>query len=155
MNRHQLIGRLTVDPEKRAMPSGDACTKLRIATNEPYKDQTGQWKDHVEYHDVMAFGRLAEVFAERLKRGDQLYLDGPVRRRRYTGAGGVERDGTYLRVENFEFLDSPSRRKERAAHAALGPSPQSNPPRAFSSHGESSNRHGTDPAQWEDTVPFD
>ena len=75
LNRVQLIGNLGKDPEVKYTPSGTPVAKLTIATNERFKDKSGEWQDRTEWHNVVLWQRLAEIAGEYLKKG------GKVRRR--------------------------------------------------------------------------
>ena len=77
INKVILIGHLGQDPEVRALPSGSSIANLRIATTESWKDkQSGEFKEQTEWHTVVLFGRTAEVAAEYLKKGSQVYIEG-------------------------------------------------------------------------------
>ena len=77
INKVIIVGNLGNDPDTRYMPSGSAVTNLSIATNESWKDkQTGEQKDRTEWHKVAMFGRLAEIAAEYLRKGSQVYIEG-------------------------------------------------------------------------------
>ena len=76
INKVILIGNLGQDPETRYMPSGSAVTNFTVATNESWKDkQTGEQKDRTEWHRVAMFNRLAEIAAEYLRKGSQVYIE--------------------------------------------------------------------------------
>ncbi len=80
INKVIIVGNLGNDPETRYMPSGSAVTNLSVATNESWKDkQTGEQKDRTEWHKVAMFGRLAEIAAEYLRKGSQVYIEGKLR----------------------------------------------------------------------------
>jgi single-strand DNA-binding protein len=85
INKVILVGNLGADPETRYMPSGSAVTNLSIATSESWKDkQTGEQKDRTEWHKVAMFNRLAEIAAEYLRKGSQVYIEGKLRTRKTT-----------------------------------------------------------------------
>ncbi len=84
INKVIIVGNLGNDPDTRYMPSGSAVTNLSIATNESWKDkQTGEQKDRTEWHKVAMFGRLAEIAAEYLRKGSQVYIEGKLRTRKW------------------------------------------------------------------------
>ncbi len=88
VNKVILVGNLGNDPETRYMPSGSAVTNLSVATNELWKDkQTGEQKDRTEWHKVAMFGRLAEIAAEYLRKGSQVYIEGKLRTSKYEKEG--------------------------------------------------------------------
>ena len=92
VNKVILVGNLGKDPETRAMPSGKAVTNVTLATSESWRDkQTGEQKEQTEWHRVVFFDRLAEIAAEYLKKGSQVYVEGQIRTRTWTAQTGVER----------------------------------------------------------------
>ena len=76
VNKVILIGNLTRDPEVKYTPQGTAVAKIGIATNERFKDKDGQWQDRPEYHNIVAWQRLAEIAGEYLKKGSKVYIEG-------------------------------------------------------------------------------
>ncbi|MGH7927892.1 MAG: single-stranded DNA-binding protein, partial [Candidatus Binatia bacterium] len=76
LNKVMIIGRLTQDPEARTTPQGVAVTTFSVATNRVWKDQQGNQKDMTEYHNVVAWRRLAEICAQYLSKGRQVYVEG-------------------------------------------------------------------------------
>ena len=82
INKVIIVGNVGQDPETRYMPSGSAVTNFTVATNESWKDkQTGEQKDRTEWHRVAMFNRLAEIAAEYLRKGSQVYIEGKLRTR--------------------------------------------------------------------------
>lgn len=79
VNKVILIGNLGKDPEVKYTPSGMPIAKFSLATNERYKDKDGQWQDRTEWHNVVAFQRLAEIVGEYLKKGGKAYIEGSLR----------------------------------------------------------------------------
>jgi len=105
VNKVILIGNLGADPETRYMPSGDAVTTLRVATSESWKDkQTGQTQERTEWHRVVMFGRLAEIAAEYLKKGRQVYIEGQLRTRKWQGQDGQDRYTTEIVAREMQML---------------------------------------------------
>ena len=77
VNKVILIGTLGKDPELKYTPQGTAVTKFSMATNESYKDkQSGEWKERTDWHNIVCWQRTAEVAAEYLKKGRQVYIEG-------------------------------------------------------------------------------
>jgi len=92
INKVIIVGNLGGDPETRYMPSGSAVTNLTVATNESWKDkQTGEQKDRTEWHKVAMFNRLAEIAAEYLRKGSQVYIEGKLRTRKWQDKNGQDR----------------------------------------------------------------
>lgn len=78
VNKVILIGNLGKDPEIKYTSSGMAVAKFSLATNERYKDKDGQWQDRTEWHNIVAWQRLAEIVGEYVKKGSKLYLEGRI-----------------------------------------------------------------------------
>src|SRR5215471_3424671 len=76
VNKVILIGNLGKDPEIKYTPSGTAVAKFSLATNERYKDKSGEWQDRTEWHNIVAWQRLAEIVGEYVKKGNKLYIEG-------------------------------------------------------------------------------
>jgi single-strand DNA-binding protein len=105
LNKVELIGHLGADPEGRFLPSGDAVCSLRIATTDSWKDKsTGEKKEATEWHRVSAFGKLAEIMNEYLKKGAQVYIAGSLRTRKWTDQAGVEKYSTEIRADEMLML---------------------------------------------------
>ena len=105
VNKVILVGNLGADPETRAMPSGSTVANLRIATSESWRDKTsGEQQERTEWHRVALFGRLAEVAAEYLKKGSQVYIEGSLRTRKWTDKQGQERYSTEIIGNDMQML---------------------------------------------------
>lgn len=81
VNKVILIGNLGQDPDIKYTPSGKAVAKFSVATNERFKDKTGEWQDRVEWHNVLAWQRLAEIVGEYLRKGTKVYIEGRLQTR--------------------------------------------------------------------------
>ena len=105
INKVILVGNLGQDPETRYMPSGSAVTNFTVATNESWKDkQTGEQKERTEWHKVAMFGRLAEIAAEYLRKGSQVYVEGKLRTRKWQGQDGQDRYTTEIIADEMQML---------------------------------------------------
>ncbi|MDH4107568.1 MAG: single-stranded DNA-binding protein [Gammaproteobacteria bacterium] len=105
INKVILVGNLGADPETRYMPSGGAVTNLSLATSESWKDkQTGEQKDRTEWHKVAMFGRLAEIAAEYLRKGSQVYIEGKLRTRKWQDKDGNDRWTTEIVADEMQML---------------------------------------------------
>jgi len=91
LNKAILIGRLGRAPEVRYMPNGEAVCNFSIATSETWKDQHGQKQERTEWHAITLYRRMAEVAGQYLKKGSQVYIEGRIQSRKYTGKDGIER----------------------------------------------------------------
>jgi single-strand DNA-binding protein len=81
INKVILIGNLGKDPEVKYTPQGTAVAKLTLATNERFKDKSGEWQDRTEWHNVVLWQRLAEIAGEYLKKGSKVYIEGRLQTR--------------------------------------------------------------------------
>jgi len=105
INKVILVGNLGQDPETRYMPSGAAVTNFTVATNESWKDkQTGETKERTEWHRVAMFNRLAEIAAEYLRKGSQVYIEGKLRTRKWQGQDGQDRYTTEIIADEMQML---------------------------------------------------
>ena len=105
VNKVIIVGNLGADPETRAMPSGSTVANLRIATTENWKDrQSGENQERTEWHRVALFGRLAEVAAEYLRKGSQVYIEGSLRTRKWQDKQGNERYSTEIVANDMQML---------------------------------------------------
>lgn len=105
INKVIIVGNLGQDPETRYMPSGSAVTNMTVATNEVWKDkQTGEQKERTEWHRVAMFGRLAEIAAEYLRKGQQVYIEGKLRTRKWQDKQGQDRWTTEIIADEMQML---------------------------------------------------
>lgn len=104
VNRVTLIGRLTRDPEIITSPKGLAVARLRLATNGFTRDEDGNKLDDVQYHSLVAFGPLAGICQEYLRRGKLIYVEGRLRSREWDGKDGLRRYTTEVTVDVMKML---------------------------------------------------
>ena len=105
INKVILVGNLGADPETRYMPSGSAVTNLSVATSESWKDkQTGEQNERTEWHKVVMFDRLAEIAAEYLRKGSQVYIEGKLQTRKWQDRDGNDRWTTEIRASEMQML---------------------------------------------------
>lgn len=102
LNKVQLYGNLTRDPELRALPSGQNVANFSIATNRVYKDKEGNKKEQAEFHNVVAFGRSADLIGQYMKKGRPLYVEGRIQTRTWE-KDGQKQYRTEIIVESFQF----------------------------------------------------
>ncbi|EKE15532.1 MAG: Single-stranded DNA-binding protein [uncultured bacterium] len=107
VNKVILVGRLTRDPELRTTPSGQTVASVGIATNRFWKDKAGQRQDKTEFHNVVLWGKLAEVAGQYLTKGQEAYIEGRLESRTYTGKDGVERKVTDIIAEAMQLGSRP------------------------------------------------
>ncbi|MGI9342626.1 MAG: single-stranded DNA-binding protein [Gammaproteobacteria bacterium] len=105
INKVILVGNLGADPETKYMPSGSALTNLRVATTESWKDkQSGEKVEKTEWHRIVMFDRLAEIAAEYLKKGSQVYIEGQLQTRKWQDRDGNDRYTTEIRARDMQML---------------------------------------------------
>ena len=81
LNKVFLIGRLTRDPEMKMLPSGQAVSNFGLATSRYFNDKSGQRQQETEFHNIVVFGRLAEIASQYLRKGSLVFLEGRIRTR--------------------------------------------------------------------------
>jgi single-strand DNA-binding protein len=106
LNRVMIIGRLTQDPELRTTPGGQPVVNFSVATNRRWQDQQGNRQEQVEYHNVVAWRKLAEIASQYLRKGRQVYVDGYLQTRTWQGKDGQQRQRTEIIAENLILLGS-------------------------------------------------
>jgi single-strand DNA-binding protein len=108
LNKVQLIGNLTRDPETRMTPNGQQVTTFGLATNRTWNDQSGQKQERAEFHNIVGWGKLAEIMAKYLVKGKKVYIEGRLQTRDWEAQDGSKRSRTEIVAENLIMLDKPS-----------------------------------------------
>jgi len=106
LNKVQIIGNLTRDPELKALPSGSTVVNFSVATNRTWKDANGQKQEAVEYHNIVFFGKSAEIIAQYVFKGHQIYIEGRLSTRSWE-KDGVKQYRTEIVGEQFQFGSKP------------------------------------------------
>lgn len=106
LNKAMIIGNLTRDPEVRTTPQGTSVASFGVATNFVWTDASGQKQEKAEYHNVVAWRKLADIIGQYLKKGSKVYIEGRLQTRDWTGQDGVKRYRTEIIAENMIMLDS-------------------------------------------------
>ena len=151
VNKVILIGNLGKDPETRYMPSGSAVTNLTLATSESWKDkQTGENQERTEWHKVAMFGKLAEIAAEYLRKGSQVYIEGKLRTRKWQDKEGKDRWTTEIVADEMNMLGGKPGGASTGAGASAG---------AMAGGGSGGgkaavNDSGAPPGDFDDDIPF-
>lgn len=130
VNKVILIGNLGKEPEMRSFQNHERVANFSVATSNSWKDKaTGEKKDAVEWHNVAAFGRRAEICAEYLHKGSKVYIEGHLKTEKYTDKDGIVRYATKVIVDNLQMLDSKGDgstvREEEHAHSEQPIDPKS------------------------------
>jgi len=102
INKAIIYGNLTQDPELKTLPTGNNVLNTSVATNRVWKNQEGQKQESVEYHNIVAFGRVAEIMAQYLKKGSGVFVEGRLQTRNWE-ADGVKKYRTEIIVENMQM----------------------------------------------------
>ncbi len=104
VNKVILIGNLGGDPELRQTPSGTSVATFTLATNEAWTDKDGQKQERTEWHRVVAWGRLAEICGQYLRKGRQVYIEGRLTTRSWEDKQGTQRKTTEVVAQNMQML---------------------------------------------------
>ncbi len=106
LNKVELIGNLTRDPELRYTPSGAAVCTFGLATNRQWTTDSGDKKEDVEFHRIVAWNKLAELCSQLLTKGRKIYVEGRLQTRKWTGQDQTERTTTEIVINDMIILDS-------------------------------------------------
>ena len=147
VNKVILVGNLGKDPEVKYTPQGTAVAKITLATNERFKDKSGEWQDRTEWHNVVLWQRLAEIAGEYLKKGSKIYVEGRLQTRSWDdkqtnqkkymtevvasdlvllggrGEGGGGAEGGYSRGSSSSSASHFDQRTPEPEHEPAGASP--------------------------------
>lgn len=151
LNQVNLIGRLGQDPDSKELPNG-CVTNLSLATSEKWRDKnTGEQKEHTEWHRVVVYGRLAEICRDLLSKGSLIYIEGKNRTRKWQDQNGQDRYVTEVQALNMKILSNPQGQNQGGqGHAAGGNRPANNN-RPASNSAPQSNQP---PMDFDDDIPF-
>ncbi|MEK7665069.1 MAG: single-stranded DNA-binding protein [Patescibacteria group bacterium] len=103
LNKTFVLGNVTRDPEVRALPSGQQVTSFGVATNRFYTDSLGQKKQDVEFHNIVAFGKLADISSRYLKKGSLVLIEGRLKTRNWQDSAGVKHWKTEIIAEVLQL----------------------------------------------------
>lgn len=106
LNKVQLIGNLTRDPELRYTPTGAAVCTIGLATNRTWTTESGEKKEETEFHRVVAWNKLAELCSQLLAKGRKIFVEGRLRTNTWQGQDGAQRSTTEVVIEDMIILDS-------------------------------------------------
>lgn len=128
LNKVMLIGRLTRDPESRTTPQGATVVNFSIATSRVWKDQAGKQQEATEFHNIVAWRKLAEICAQYLKKGRQVYLEGHLQTRSWDDQSGQKKYRTEIILDNMIMLGSKSDNAGSSSYTAPAQEQQSYSP---------------------------
>ncbi len=123
LNRAMMIGNVTRDPEVRTTPTGQTVCSFGIATNQQWTDAQGVKQQRTEFHNIVAWGKLAEICGQYLGKGRKTYIEGRIQTREWEAPDGQKKNRTEIVADNMIMLD----RKDPAAPSAPGATPSSAP----------------------------
>lgn len=106
LNKVQLIGNLTRDPELRYTPNGTAVCSVGLATNRSWTTETGEKREETEFHRIVSWNKLAELCSQLLTKGRKVYVEGRLSTRTWTGQDGQQRTTTEIVIDDMILLDS-------------------------------------------------
>src|SRR5512146_1478813 len=139
VNKVILIGRVGRDPEIKYTPSGSPVAKFSLATDETFKDRSGAQQRRTEWHNIVAWNKLAEICGEYLTKGKQIYIEGSIRSRQWEDQSGNKRTGFDIVARTMQMLGSKAdseRTASASAHASGPISEDSSAPPEPPSEGE-------------------
>jgi single-strand DNA-binding protein len=122
VNKVILIGRLGKDPEVKYTPSGSPVAKFSLATDEAFKDRSGEQQKRTEWHNIVAWNKLAEICGQYLTKGKQVYIEGSIRSRQWEDQAGNKRTAYEIIARTMQMLGSKAD-SDRVATAAAAPPP--------------------------------
>jgi single-strand DNA-binding protein len=114
INKAILLGRLGKDPEVRYMPNGDPVTTFSVATDEQWKDKSGEKVQKTEWHNIVTFRKLAEICGQYLTKGKLVYVEGKIQTRSWEDKEGKKRYTTEIVADTMKMLGGGSEKKEGA-----------------------------------------
>jgi single-strand DNA-binding protein len=160
-----IVGTLGADPETRYFPDGNGVTSLSVATNEKWKDKiTGEPQERTEWHRVSIFGPLADIAAQYLRKGSQVYLEGQIRTRKWQAQDGSDRWSTEIVLQGprarMQMLGGPRTDGQRQQSQSQSPSPSQ--PSSSNDYASATGRSSRPPqaggegqkAPFDDDIPF-
>lgn len=106
LNKVMIIGNLGKDPEIRATSNGQTVATFSLATGEKFKNKSGEWEERTEWHNVVLWGKLAEIAGEYLAKGKSVYIEGRLQTRRWEGKDGHDRYTTEIIGDKMQMLGS-------------------------------------------------
>lgn len=103
LNKAMVIGNLTRDPEIKSLPSGIRVASFSVATNRVWKDKNGVKQESVDYHNIVVFGRQAEIVGQYMKKGSSILVEGRMQTRSWDDASGVKKYRTEVIADRIQF----------------------------------------------------
>lgn len=104
-NKVQLVGNLGMNPEVRTTETGKKMARMSVATNESYKNAKGEWVKETQWHNLIAWGKTAEIIEQKLQKGNEIMIEGKLMHREYTDKTGIKRNITEVQVTDLLMLE--------------------------------------------------
>ncbi len=151
VNKVILIGRLGRDPELKYTPSGASVAKFSLATDEAFKDRAGEQQKHTEWHNIVAWGKLAEICGEYLTKGKQVYIEGSIRSRQWDDKQtGNKRTAYEIVAQKMTMLGSKAESERTVADRA----PSDHAPSERPAEPEPASEPAAEPEITDSDIPF-
>lgn len=132
LNKVMIIGRVTQDPEIKTVGVGQLVATFSVATNRQWKDQNGQKVDRAEFHNVVAWRKLAEIIQQYVTKGSKIYIEGRLETRSWDDPAGVKKYRTEIVADNMIMLDSRGNAAPSSTSEGAVPPPSAPPEPAVS-----------------------
>jgi len=158
LNKVMLIGRLGKDPEVITFESGGKKMNVSLATSERYRDRSGQWQEQTEWHNIVAWGNLANDIDEKRRtyaKGDMLFIEGKIRTRQYQDAQGVTKYITEILAERMNLISKSGQGSEAYQSGQVQGYNQDTPQQSKSSTGSAGSQSPgqNNPQQQQSSTP--
>lgn len=124
LNKAMIIGNLTRNPETRTTPNGQTVCSFGVATNRIWTNAQGQKQESVEFHNIIAWGKLAEICGQYLTKGRKVYIEGRLQTREWEGQDGTKRNRTEIVAENMIILDRAPVNQPQASSSSAQKAPE-------------------------------
>jgi single-strand DNA-binding protein len=112
VNRATLLGGVGKDPEIKTLPSGDLAANFTLATNKSIKDKNGEWQEYVEWHNLVAYGRVAEIVRDHIVKGSKVYVEGEIQTRSWEDkTSGEKKYRTEIIVGTVVFMSTGTKKE--------------------------------------------
>ena len=125
LNRAQIVGNVTRDPEMRYTPNGQAVSSFGVATNRRWRDKDGNTQEQAEFHNIVSWGKLAELMSQLVHKGSKIYIEGRMQTRSWEGQDGAKRNRTEIVMEDFILLTPKGASSTPSADTSAGEIPSS------------------------------
>src|SRR3989344_3871384 len=154
LNRVQLIGNLTRDPELRYTPQGTAVCSFGLATNRGWTTDSGEKKEEAEFHKIVAWNKLGELCSQLLTKGRKVYVEGRLSTKSWTGQDGAQRTTTEVVIDDMIILDSKRESEAPVEESTFEESQEATSPEPKEEKAKKETVKNTDEEVNPDDIPF-